>query len=208
MEQEFIEAHGGEALLTVSAWQSFGAGTFTTPQQLGGIVVPLVAVTLTLAQGGQARLDAMALGGRLVFGNRGEGKGGFALLMRRLQELSAAQIDGIDPLEALRAVIRGEATVQWLSLDEANGDARVLVRRDGAPEICLRVDTTTHLIRQAVTQTARGELTVQLSDYRLVDGIPYFHALTLKEEGAPVFALRFHETHLNPRLAEAHFERP
>lgn len=197
-----LTAHGGDTFLQRDRLQLKGTGTFTTPQELGGLTVPLSSLTLSFGPEGRVRLEALSFGGRLVILHHGTGRGGSVLLAQRPLALPASHMDGIEPLYQLRsAALSGLAPLALA--DNPHG---FVLTPTNLPPMELSVDPQTSRICKSVTRTARGAMTVLLSDYQVHDGIPVFGAAQLLEDGAPLLSLTITEAHFPEAFPPSFFQ--
>jgi hypothetical protein len=208
-----IAAHGGDAFLRLQSLKISGKGEFTTPPQTGGLTVPLPSFTLCIATGGRNRLDARTPTGPLRFIVHGKDKGGCVSLVGRTLDLPAAQTNSLEPTEFLRDAARERYPVTCEpESDERTEEGKTLrhgiVHRGPGAVTHLYAESDTYLLRKLVANTPRGEMTVLLSDYREVSGLPLFGTLQLLENGANIVKLFCREFTLDEPFKDSLFHRP
>jgi hypothetical protein len=209
---ETIAAHGGDAFLNLRTLKITGKGEFTTPPQTGGLTVPLPAFTLYIAAGGRSRLDARSPGGPLRFIGRGRDKGAVVVFVGRNLTLPAEQTNHLEPTEFLRAAAREQYPVVTVpdNIPQTTADGKTLLHyavyrgRDAVTDVFVEPDTK--LLRKMVLTTGRGEMTVLLSDYETVSGLPLFGEIHLLENGASIVKLRCQDFVLDEPLKDSLFE--
>lgn len=210
---ETITAHGGEDFLNLQTLKITGKGEFTTPPQTGGLKVPLSAFTSYITTEGRSRLEARSPGGHILLAIRGHDKGGFLVIAGRTFPLPAEHTNHIEPVEFLRMTAREKHTTIAVSNNahEATPDGKTLLRydvhRNTGRITRVFVESDTKLVRKTVTDTPRGEMTILLSHYRLVSGLPIFGELQLLENGANVIKLVSSEITLDEPFKDALFEK-
>jgi hypothetical protein len=209
---ETIAAHGGEDFLQLQTLKITGKGEFTTPPQTGGLKVPLAAFTFYIATAGRSRLEARSPGGPILFVACGQDRGGFMVLAGRTFPLPAEQTNGIEPTEFLRATARQGYPITAVPEDtRETTDGKTLlcydVHRSQGGTTRVFVESDTKLVRKMVTETTRGEMTILLSHYQLVSGLPIFGEMQLLENGASVLKIISSEITLDEPLKDALFEK-
>jgi hypothetical protein len=126
--------------------------------------------------------------------------------------LSAEQSNHLEPTEFLRAAVREQYPVVMVSdsISQKAEDGRTLlhyaVYRHRTAVTDLFVESDTKLLRKMTLTTARGEMTVLLSAYRMVSGLPLFGDIHLLENGASIVKLRCQDFFLDEPLKDSLFE--
>ncbi len=208
-----IKAHGGDAFLGVKTLKAVGRGVATGPEEAGELEIPLDSLAIYISTPDKARLEMETGFGSIVAGKSGS-KIGWVMIGGQVQNNPNDYGVSLIPVTVLVQAVKDNYTVAALPDNKialtADGKklAGFVVTDKKGREIRLYSEEGRNLLRRVEQKIPSGMSSLEMGDYKTVQGTLLPGSIQLKQKGKTVLSLTLTGFEVNNKLEDVLFERP